>query len=48
MKYEIRQTIDGDILIQTTDDGVESFVPMADSNSDYQAYLASIDEAAPL
>lgn len=42
--YEIRKGIDGDILVKITLDGVESFVPMDESNADYQAYLASQKE----
>ena len=36
--YEIREGLNGDILIKI-EDGVESFVPMAEDNSDYQRYL---------
>jgi hypothetical protein len=36
--YEIRNGVSGDILIKIQD-GVESFVPMSEGNSDYQAYL---------
>jgi len=48
MKYEIRQGLDGDILVQTTEDGIESFVPQDESNSAYQSYLKSLDEASTL
>lgn len=42
--YAIKQDISGnDYLEMTTPEGVVSFVPMDESNSDYQAYLA--DEA---
>jgi len=36
--YEIRQGLNGDILVKI-EDGIESFVPMDESNSDYQRYL---------
>ena len=36
--YEIREGLNGDILVKI-EDGVESFVPMDESNSDYQRYL---------
>jgi len=38
--YEIKQDISGnDYLEMTTPDGVVSFVPMVEGNSDYQAWL---------
>jgi hypothetical protein len=41
--------MDGDETIQrTNDDGSVSFIPKDLSNSDYQAYLKSLDEAASL
>jgi hypothetical protein len=44
--YEIRQTIDGvDYLEMITPDGVVSFVPTDPANSDYQAYLLSLEPA---
>jgi hypothetical protein len=36
--YEIRNGVHGDILVKIQD-GVESFVPMSEENSDYQRYL---------
>jgi len=36
--YEIREGLNGDILIKV-ENGVESFVPMVETNSDYQRYL---------
>ena len=36
--WEIREGLIGDILIKI-EDGIESFVPMAEDNSDYQRYL---------
>lgn len=44
--WEIREGLDGDILIKI-ENGVESFVPMAEDNADYQRYLNPEDEAAP-
>ena len=42
--YEIKQTSDGtDYLEMTTPDGVVSFVPMDEANSDYQAYLNPVE-----
>jgi len=37
--YEIRQGLQGDILVKIDEDGTESFVPMDEGNSDYQRYL---------
>lgn len=40
--YAIKQDISGnDYLEMTTPEGVVSFVPMDESNSDYQVYLAN-------
>ena len=40
--YEIKQSIDGTNFIEmTTPEGIVSFVPMVDGNSDYQTYLNS-------
>ena len=36
--YEIREGLDGEILVKI-ENGIEYFVPMAEDNSDYQAYL---------
>ena len=41
--YEIREGLGGDILIKIDANGVESFVPMDESNSDYQAYLNPVE-----
>ena len=50
--YEIKviEVTDGtvEILEMTSPDGVISTVPMDEANSDYQAYLASLDEASTL
>ena len=38
--YEVKQSIDGTNFIEmTTPEGIVSFVPMVDGNSDYQRYL---------
>ncbi len=48
-QYEIIQTpFGGEILKRTDEDGKEWFIPKDPANSDYQAYLKSLDEAAPL
>ena len=44
--YETRQGIDGDILVKI-ENGVESFVPMSEDNSDYQAYLTTLASSNP-
>ena len=39
-KYEIRKDVlDNDVLVRTNDDKTESWIPMDEANSDYQAYL---------
>jgi hypothetical protein len=44
-KYEIKSNAFGVNYIEmTTPDGIVSFVPMVEGNSDYQAYLASLEE----
>lgn len=43
MKYEIIEIEPAGQLIQQTDEnGIVSFVPMDEGNVDYQAYLASV------
>jgi hypothetical protein len=38
--YEVKQSIDNTNFIEmTTPEGIVSFVPMVDGNSDYQRYL---------
>ncbi len=39
MKYEIIENEDTSILKRTDDDGTIWFIPMDESNSDYQRYL---------
>ena len=44
MKYEIKETsTGGQILVRNNDDGSISFIPMDESNSDYQAYLNPVE-----
>jgi hypothetical protein len=42
MKYEIINDERGSMLQRTDDDGKVWIIPMAEGNSDYQAYLASL------
>lgn len=45
--YETKQSIDGTNFIEmTTPDGIVSFVPMVDGNSDYQEYLKTLEESS--
>jgi hypothetical protein len=48
MKYKKIQIDGNEFIERTTDDGVVSFIPLDPANSDYQAYLKSLDEAATL
>jgi hypothetical protein len=49
MKYEIITSILGTQTLKRTDeDGAEWFIPIDPANSDYQAYLKSLDEANTL
>jgi hypothetical protein len=50
MKYEIIKTTFGDseIIVKTDDDGTVFYIPPDPANSDYQAYLKSLNEAASL
>ena len=43
MKYEIIKTDKDSCIQKTDDDGVISFIPINEANSDYQAYLASLE-----
>lgn len=44
--YEIKETIEGiKYLEATSEDGVISFIPIDEANSDYQAYLKHEAEA---
>lgn len=43
--YEVKTNAFGeDYLEMTAPDGLVSFVPMVEGNSDYQAYLKSLEE----
>ena len=44
MKYEIRKTELSECLVGIEDDGKEWFIPTNPANSDYQAYLESLNE----
>jgi hypothetical protein len=47
--YKEIETPSGGIVIERTDeDGKIWFIPTDPANSDYQAYLKSLDEASPL
>ena len=40
--------VTGQVLKRTNADGLVSFIPLDEGNSDYQAYLASLDEPTVL
>lgn len=43
MKYEIVETSFGaKILKRTNENGTETWIPMTEDNSDYQAYLSTL------
>jgi hypothetical protein len=42
MKYEMVNDERGSMLQRTDDDGKVWIIPMAEGNSDYQAYLATL------
>jgi hypothetical protein len=44
MQYKIIDGLNGSVLVQTTDDGIESFIPSDPANSDYQQYLKWVEE----
>jgi len=48
MKYEIIKSPFGETIKRDNEDGTTSFIPTDPANSDYQAYLKSLDEAASL
>jgi hypothetical protein len=49
MKYELITNEYGfDFVYRTNDDGTVSCIPTDEANSDYQAYLKSLDEASTL
>ena len=45
MKYEIVESKNEKIIMRISDDGIISWVPMNEANSDYQAYLAHLTES---
>ena len=47
-KYEIVDNGIYKVILRTSETGEVSSVPMVEGNSDYQAYLASLDEASTL
>lgn len=44
MKYEVITNDMGNVIKRTDEDGTIWWIPTDPSNSDYQAYLASLDE----
>ena len=48
MEYKILEAdnIAGERIIRIDEDGSEWFIPQDEANSDYQAYLASLEEIA--
>ena len=47
MKYEIITNRSGEEVLKRTDaDGTEWFIPIDTANSDYQAYLESLENEA--
>ena len=47
-KYEVIESPLGNTIKRDNEDGTTSFIPTDPANSDYQAYLKSLDEAATL
>ena len=48
-QYEkITNELETELIKRTDEDGKIWFIPIDPANSDYQAYLASLDEAATL
>lgn len=47
MKYEIVESpMGGEVVKRTDADGYVWWIPVDESNSDYQAYLATLEETA--
>ena len=47
--YRIEKTVSNtDVIVRSNEDGSETWIPTDSNNSDYQAYLASLDEASTL
>lgn len=47
MEFELTEDSMGKNLVMFDDNGVASAVPFDPANSDYQAYLASLEEGEP-
>ena len=43
-QYEVITQERGEVIKRTDDDGTIWWIPMNESNSDYQAYLKSLEE----
>jgi hypothetical protein len=41
--YELINTMAGQMVKRTDADGIEAWIPLDPANSDYQAYLASLE-----
>ena len=48
MKYTYEELIEGYMIKRTDENGEVAYVPKDPANSDYQAYLKSLDEANTL
>lgn len=49
MKYnEITMALGDKMITRNNEDGSVTYIPIDPANSDYQAYLASLDEASTL
>jgi hypothetical protein len=48
IKYEIQNAIGLTSIMKTDEKGNVFYIPSDSANSDYQAYLKSLDEASPL
>lgn len=46
--YTINESLTGTIIARTDENGNVAFIPKDLGNSDYQAYLKSLDEASTL
>ena len=47
-KYEVIESPFGNTIKRNNGDGTTSFIPTDPANSDYQAYLKSLDETPTL
>jgi hypothetical protein len=48
IRYEVIENPFGNTIKQDNEDGTTFFIPTDLANSDYQAYIKSLDEAATL